>query len=95
MTWATVSPSDLVHRSRVRVIAGGLERAHFVPARARVETAADASVDGIAAHELVAEPIRVDTIDRFWGGERDIVLLSLVASNPATSIGAWHAAGGG
>jgi DNA replication ATP-dependent helicase Dna2 len=30
-------------------------------------------------------------VDRFQGGERDIILLSLVASNPAASIGSLHA----
>src|SRR5262249_38111182 len=39
----------------------------------------------------IVEQIRVDTVDRFQGGERDIILLSLVASNPAASIGALHA----
>jgi len=35
--------------------------------------------------------IRVDTVDRFQGGECDLILVSLVASNPAASIGALHA----
>jgi DNA replication ATP-dependent helicase Dna2 len=39
----------------------------------------------------VADLIRVDTVDRFQGGERDLILLSLVASNPTASIGALHA----
>jgi hypothetical protein len=38
-----------------------------------------------------AEQIRVDTVDRFQGGERDLILLSLVASNPTASIGSLHA----
>ena len=39
----------------------------------------------------LASLIRVDTVDRFQGGECDIVLVSLVASNPAASIGSLHA----
>jgi DNA replication ATP-dependent helicase Dna2 len=39
----------------------------------------------------LSDEIRVDTVDRFQGGERDIILLSLVASNAANSIGSLHA----
>ena len=35
--------------------------------------------------------IRVDTVDRFQGGECDLILVSLVASNPGASIGSLHA----
>jgi hypothetical protein len=39
----------------------------------------------------VAERLRVDTVDRFQGGEADLIAISLVASNPQCSIGALHA----
>jgi DNA replication ATP-dependent helicase Dna2 len=39
----------------------------------------------------LADHLRVDTVDRFQGGERDLIAISLVASNPQRSIGALHA----
>ena len=35
--------------------------------------------------------VRVDTVDRFQGGECELIFLSLVASNSAGSVGALHA----
>jgi hypothetical protein len=40
---------------------------------------------------LLAERLRVDTVDRFQGGERDLIAISLVASNAQRSIGPLHA----
>jgi hypothetical protein len=40
---------------------------------------------------LLADRLRVDTVDRFQGGERDLIAISLVASNSQRSIGALHA----
>ncbi|HZS00957.1 MAG TPA: AAA domain-containing protein [Chloroflexota bacterium] len=39
----------------------------------------------------LAERLRVDTVDRFQGGERDLIAMSLVASNAQRSIGPLHA----
>jgi hypothetical protein len=39
----------------------------------------------------LAERLRVDTVDRFQGGERDLIAISLVASNPQRNIGPLHA----
>jgi superfamily I DNA and/or RNA helicase len=39
----------------------------------------------------LAERLRVDTVDRFQGGERDLIAISLVASNAQRSIGPLHA----
>jgi len=38
----------------------------------------------------LAERLRVDTVDRFQGGERDLIAISLVASNAQRSIGPLH-----
>ncbi|MCI0346176.1 MAG: DEAD/DEAH box helicase family protein, partial [Chloroflexi bacterium] len=39
----------------------------------------------------LADQVRVDTVDRFQGGERELIVLSLVASNPERAIGSLHA----
>ena len=38
----------------------------------------------------LADRLRVDTVDRFQGGERDLIAISLVASNAQRSIGPLH-----
>ncbi len=40
---------------------------------------------------LVGQEVRVDTVDRFQGGERDVIVVSLTNSNPAGTIGSLHA----
>ena len=39
----------------------------------------------------LADRLRVDTVDRFQGGERDLIAISLVASNAQRNIGPLHA----
>jgi DNA polymerase III delta prime subunit len=44
-----------------------------------------------ARDPVLAETVRVDTVDRFQGGERDVIVVSLTNSNVGAVIGSLHA----
>lgn len=82
--WLKAFPREAAHRlaERTGVIAAYRQQNNLIR---------QALMAYLSGWPEVAEAVRVDTVDRFQGGEREVIVLSLVASNAERSIGRLHA----
>jgi hypothetical protein len=79
--------ADLAARVVVRLVRAGLppDRVGAVSPYRRQNTRVRQAIADLAPD--LADRVRVDTVDRFQGGERDAIVISLTASNPERSLG--------
>jgi hypothetical protein len=79
--------ADLAARVVVRLVGAGLppDRVGVVSPYRRQNTRIRQAIADLAPD--LADRVRVDTVDRFQGSERDAIIISLTASNPERNLG--------
>ena len=79
--------AGLAARAVVRLVRNGLppDRVGVISPYRRQNTQIRQALADLAPG--LAEQVRVDTVDRFQGGERDAVVISLAAANPQRNLG--------
>jgi len=79
--------AEVAARVVTRLVGRGLppDRVGVISPYRRQNTQIRQALAGLAPD--LAEQVRVDTVDRFQGGERDAIVISLAAANPQRNLG--------